>query len=150
MAQTTGAISFKDVKWEYSLDGGSTWKDGSGYMNNIKIKGFTRNTGEYYTAAGDTPILKRGKRKPGTVTVEAAYTETTGEPWYDFDSAYRNSTDVMIRWSPKGGNSTNKRFTSDAGIVSEPVHPVGDVEKGDIVKINCQIECTEITPSTIP
>lgn len=149
MAQTTGAISFKDVKVELSTDG-SSWTDIGGFMNNIKLKGFTRNTGEYYTASGDTAILKRGKRKPGTVTIECAYTEGAAEPFALADTAYSTPSDLYARWSPKGGASGQKRFTSDAGIVSEPVWSVGDVEKGDIVKINVTIECTTITPSTIP
>lgn len=149
MAQTTGAISFKDVKIEVSTDGNS-WTDISGFANNIKLKGFTRNTGEYYTASGDTAILKAGKRKPGTITIECAYTEGAAEPYAIFDTAYSTPSDVYARWSPKGGSTGQKRFTSSVGIVSEPVYAVGDVEKGDIVKINCTLECVSITPSTIP
>lgn len=149
MAQTTGAISFKDVLVEVSTNG-SAWTDISGFANNIKLKGFVRNTGEYYTASGDTAIIKSGKRKPGTITIECAYTESAAEPYTLFNTAYSTPSDLYVRWSPKGGTTGQLRFTSNAGIVSEPVYPVGDVEKGDIVKINCTLECTVITPSTIP
>lgn len=151
MSQTTGAISFKDVKWELSTDGVTWGTDASGFTNNIKVAGGDVNTGEYFTSgAVDTPILKRGKKKALKLTIEAAYTETTSEPWDMFNTAYTNGTDLYLRWSPKGGSTGQKRFTTGAGIVSAPVYPQGDVEKGDIVKFNGVIECASITVSAVP
>ena len=150
MAQTTGAISFSNVKVELSTDGVS-WTDVSGFFNNVKIGGGKVAVGEYGTSGGvDTPIIKRGKKKSLTVTIECAYTETVSEPWDMANTAYANMTDLYARWSPKGGSSGQKRHTTSAGIVTDPVYPVGDVDKGDIVKTTIVLQVASITPSTIP
>lgn len=149
MAQTTGAISFKDVKIELSTDGVS-WTDASGHANNIKLGGGDINTGEYFTASGNTAILKAGKQKPLKVTIEVAYTETASEPWDMANTAYSNVSPLYARWSPKGGNSTNKRYTTASGYCTSPPYPVGDVEKGDIVKTSIVIETPSITVSAVP
>ena len=81
MAQTTGAVVFTGALIEYTIDGGTTYTDISGFGKVVTVEGGERNRGEYFTADGDTPILKAGKRTKQTVTVDAVYTVTLTDPY---------------------------------------------------------------------
>lgn len=148
MAQTTGAVSFKDVYIGMSTDG-SSWTDISGYSNAVSHSGGERQTGSAYTADGDTAIITRGKRQPITVTVRAVYTEAANQAYDEANDAYEGGTDFYLRWSPKGDDSTELRYTTSAGTVKNPVYPQGDASNGDPVMIDLVVECASITETTV-
>lgn len=148
MAQTTGGISFVNCKVEFSVNG-SAWTDVSGFASTVDVGGGVRATGEAYTFDGSFAIVRRGKAEPFEITCDAIYTEAANEAYALAKAAFENGTDLYIRWSPKGGTSTQKMFTSSVGIVTDPVYPTGDADSGDPVLISVKIKCTQITESTI-
>ena len=148
MAQTTGALSWRDAEISISTNG-SSWTDVSGHSNKVCHSGGERNSGAAYTALGDTAIITRGKRAPITVTASFIYTEASAEPYDTVNDAYENGTDVYIRWSPKGGDSTELMYTSSAGIVKNAVYPQGDSSGADPLMVDLVLEVATITESTI-
>ena len=144
MAQSTTAISGKDLAVEQSVDG-STWVDVSGEATKISVSGGERITGSVHTADGDTPILKAGKRNPITVTLEAVYTETGDEAYDDANDAYEGASAHYLRWFPAGTTAANLKYTTAAGIVKNPVYPDIDPSSGDPVLVTIVLETTLIT-----
>lgn len=149
MAQNTGAISGKDVKVEVSIDSGSNYTDISGSFTKIGISGGERKTGEKNTADGDTPIVTAGKRASLDVTVDIVYSEATGDPTSIVRSAYENVTPIIVRWSPKGGTSTNMRYTTNAGVITSQPYPAVDAESGDPMAISFTIKTAKITEAPV-
>ncbi len=148
MAQTTGAISFKDVKVEISPDN-SVWTDISGFASTITVDGGERATGVKYTFDGDTAILRSAKRGPLTITTNIAYTEGASDPTEVIRAIYEAGSDFYERWSPKGGDSTEFLYTSDAGVVKSPLYPSGDAESGDPVMVDFVLETPKVTKSAV-
>lgn len=150
MAQTTAALSFKDVKIEISTDGGSSWTDISGEANAVNVSGGERITGNAKTADGDTPIIKAGKREPVLVTVSALYTETAAAAYDKINDAYEaGDEDVQIRWSPEGATVTGQlQYTTADGIVKQPVYPSGNAEDGVPVPIEIVVETPSVTEAS--
>jgi hypothetical protein len=148
MAQTTGAMSFANAKIEVSTDG-TAWTDISGFANKVQVGGGERSSAEYYTADGDTPIFTTGKRGSFDITVSAAYTEGAAEPAEIFRNAYENSTQVWLRWSPKGGGSGSNMYTGGPGVVLTPVYPQGDASSADVIALDFTIKTLNIEKSTV-
>jgi len=148
MAQTTGGISFVNCKVEFSVNG-SSWTDVSGFASTVDVAGGVRATGEAYTFDGLNAIVRRGKAESYEITIESIYTEGAGEAYALTKAAYENGSDLYVRWSPKGGTSGNKMFTSSVGIVTDPPYPKGEAGSGDPVLIVTKIKCTTITESTV-
>lgn len=146
MPQTTGAISFKDCKVELSVDG-AVWIDASGHGNEVSLGGGDRATAEAFTFLGDTPIVMKGKRSALDITLKALYTETSNEPYLLAEAAYQNATPLYIRWSPKGGTTGQRQFTSDAGVVTAPPYPVGGAGSVDAVPVTISIKTPKVTPA---
>lgn len=148
MAQTTGAIPFKDVKVETSPDN-SVWTDVSGFASTVSVDGGERGTGVKYTFDGDVAILRNAKRGPLTITVNIAYTEGASDPVEVIRAIYEAGSDFYVRWSPKGGDSTEFLYTSDAGVVKNPLYPGGEAESGDPVMVDFVLETPKVTKSAI-
>lgn len=150
MAQTTDAISFKDVKIELSTDNFSSSNvDASGYSNKVEIGGGERAYGEFFTADGDTPILTIGKRSSFELTMNVVYTEGTGHPFEMTMNAYENASALYMRWSPKGGASGDWMFTSGIGYILSPIYPGGDASTPDVVTVEFTLRTLSITKSVI-
>ena len=148
MAQTTGAISFKDCKIETSPDN-SNWTDVSGFASTVTMDGGERMTATKGTFDGDTLILRSSKRATITVTVNLVYTEGASDPVEVIRAVYEAGSDFYGRWSPKGGDSSEFLYTSDAGVVKSPLYPGGDGESPDIVMTDFVLETPAITKSAV-
>ena len=150
MAQTQNAMTARDQKVELSTDGGTTWTDISGFASNVEVGGGDRQSGETYTYDGDTPIIGIGKREPIEMTLSIVYTEPDGEPWADLVAAYENGSQVMLRWSPAGGNTGDRRFVTSPAYVTSAVYPSGESSSGDPITIEATLRCAAITQEVIP
>ena len=148
MAQTTGAIGFGDCKIETSPND-SDWTDVSGFSSTVALDGGERATGMKFTFDGDTAILRRGKRNPLTVTVNLAYTEGGSDPVEVIRAIYEAGSDFYVRWSPKGGDSTEFLYTTGVGTVKQPVYPFGDAESPDPVMVDLVLETPVVTKSAV-
>lgn len=148
MAQTTGAISFKDVKLEISTNG-TVWTDISGFANEVGLGGGDRALAETFTFDTDTPIITPGKRASIDVTVKAVYTEGGSDPYVMVESAYQNGTKLYLRWSPKGGSAGQYSFAADPGYVAGPPYPRGSADSADAVPLEFTVKSPKITRSTL-
>jgi hypothetical protein len=153
MAQTTGAVVFTGAKIEYATDGGTTYTDMSGFSKTVTVEGGERNSGQYYTADGDTAIVKGGKRTPVTVTVNFAYTVTTTDPYDTLRTEHETAGggDCMIRFSPGGGNTGDFQYITDTNnvVLKNVTDPQGDVEPGDIIAVEVMVETSALTQSVV-
>lgn len=148
MAQATNQVTLRAESIEISTNG-SDWTDISGFANSVGIGGGDREIGEFFTAEGDTPVLGAGKRASLELTVKILYTEGVGDPYATVLSAYENAADLYVRFSPKGGDSGENMFTSDAGFVSNAVYPQGEVQSGDPVPIEFITKTPKLTKSEV-
>lgn len=145
---TTG-LTFRNAKIEISVDAGSTWVDISGQTNAVMPEGGDREVGEFFDAANDTPTLGAGKRGSINITTRVKYTETGGEGFAILESAYENATEILIRWSPRGGASGQHLYTSDAGYVKTHKYPGQEVQSGDPLRAEDVIVVSKLTKSTV-
>lgn len=148
MAQTTGAMSFRDCKIEISTNG-SVWDDVSGFANTVTISGGDRLTAESFTADGEYPIVTTSKRSSIDVSMRCLYTEGGSDPYEVLRAAYENGTDLYLRWSPAGGTSGDFQFTTPAGIVMSPMYPTGDAGVPDAIAIEVTIKVPVVTKSVV-
>jgi hypothetical protein len=132
MAQTTGAISSKDYKIETSPDG-SAWTDRSGNAMKLSESGGERMTGTAHTFDGDVPIVTAGKRAEKTFNVEFVYSEGASDLFEVVRASYEAGSAFYVRYSPKGGQTNEFLYTSDAGYVTNVQNPPGDASNGDPV-----------------
>lgn len=147
MAQTTDAMSMRDGKLEYSLNG-SSYDEISGEANSVAVSGGERQTGEAYTFEGDVAIITKGKRQPQDVSVNLIYTETAGNPYEDLRTAYEAGNNIWVRWSPAGGNSGDKTYTATGPITSCPP-PVGESGSPDAVLITFVVRTPEVVDGVV-
>ena len=148
MAQTTAAISFGDCKVEVSPDN-SNWTDISGFSSTVTLDGGERMTGTKFTFDGDTAILRSGKRGTLTATINLAYTEGASDPVEVIRAIYEAGSDYYARWSPKGGDQAEFLYTTDAGVVKQPLYPSGDAESPDPVMVDLVLETPAVTKSAV-
>ena len=150
MTQSTGGLSFVDAEIRISTDGNS-YSDISGFANPLTVSGGERNFGEFFTADGDTPVLKAGKRGSLNVAVVILYTEGTGDPTELLRGYYEaaGGTGVYIDWSPKGGDATEFRYETSVGVLLTPTYPSGDPESGDPVELEFSIQVASIAKAVI-
>lgn len=148
MAQTTAGISFKDCTIEISPDN-SNWTDISGFASSINPDGGERATGVKYTFDGDTAILRSAKRGPLTITVNIVYTEGASDPIEVLRAIYEAGSDYYVRWSPKGGDSSEFLYTSDAGVIKFPLYPGGEAESPEVAMVDFILETPKVTKSAV-
>lgn len=153
MAQSTGGLSFVAALIEYATDGGTTYTDMSGFAKVVTVEGGERNSGQYYTADGDTAIVRAGKRVPVTVTVNALYTVTTTDPFGALRTQHHTAGggSVMIRFSPGGGNTGDYQYVTDTNnvVCKNVTEPQGDVEPGDVIPFDVIVETSVLTQSVV-
>lgn len=149
MTQSTGGYTFRDVKIEFDLSSAGSWTDISGYSSSLEIDGGERNIGEFFTGDGDTPILGAGKRTMLNVTAKVLSTEGDTEPQEVLEAAYEAGTPIQLRWSPKGGSSGQRQFTTAVGYITAPIYPQGEVETGDPVAFELAIATPSIAGADI-
>lgn len=141
--------TFSDAKIEVSIDAGSNWTDISGQTNSLVPEGGDREIGTFFDAQNDTPTLGAGKRSPLDISVRVKYGETAGQGYDILESAYENKTEILVRWSPKGGQSGERLYTSDSGFVRTHKYPGQEVESGDPIRAEDVITVSKVTKSTI-
>lgn len=145
---TTG-LTFRNAKIEISVDGGANWINTSGQKNSLTVDGGEREIGTFFDAQNDVPTLGAGKRGELEIKVRVKYSETGGEAHTVLGDAYENATETMIRYSPRGGASGQRLYTSDAGYVKTHPYPGQDVESGDPLRSEFTIVVSKLTKSTI-
>lgn len=149
MAQVTNAANMKDALVEYKIGTGQ-WTDFGGAGNEVSPDGFERAKGEAFTFDGDTPVVLKGKRGSGSVTVRILYTEGANDPYITFYNAYLDGDDVQIRWSPLGGGTGAFQFTSaPRGFVDKGLPPGGEAGNADPTMIEFSVSCAFIDQAVI-
>lgn len=150
MAQTTGQMSMSNAKIEIKIAAGS-WTDIGGEATKIEVEGGERQSGEAYTATGDTPVLTKGKLEKYTITGSVVYTEGVSTPWKLLRDAHLAGSLVQVRWAPKGGASGDYQFSTDtAGNVLKNCNlPSGEFGSGDPVLCEFVLETAKITDAAI-
>lgn len=152
MAQTTTAISAKDLSVSYTTDG-TTFVDMSGYAGSVSIEGGERMMGEFYTFDGQTAIITTGKIKPLTITVMTVYDETSTGPYPVLLPYWVAGSSVGLRWSPKGlisGTTGEWVYTSQYAYskIVNLGYPGGEASSPDAITMEMTIQCATITTST--
>ena len=150
MAQATGVQSFSDAYVEFKPANLGIWVDASGWGSSVAVDGGDRQTGWAYTFDGDVAVGGVGKREPRTVTIRTIYTEGAADPWKYAWDAYRNNQIMQVRWSPKGGDANEKRYTTDAtySFVKNCPPPGGEAGSGDPMAVEIVVETADITQDT--
>ena len=142
-------ITFRNAKIEASVDGGTTWNNISGLTNSVNVGGGDREIGTFFDAENDTPSLGAGKRAELEITVRVKYTETDSEAHGILAAAYENATETMIRYSPKGGASGDRMYTSTAGYVKTNPYPGQEVEVGQPMRTEFAIVVPKLVKSLV-
>jgi len=145
---TVNALVNDGLKLEISTDA-STWTDVSGYATVVEPGGVTRARGEAYNFADDSGVPTTGKIQVRDITVTILYSEGASDPWARMRAAIDADIPYYMRWSPQGGHSGDRLFTSDAGKFTEVPDPGGDVATADPSTIAAVFTCGLVTPSTI-
>lgn len=146
MTQTAGGKTFTDAVIEYSLDGGTTWVDMSGFTNKVENSGGDRQTSEVYTADGDTAIIGQGKREPTETKVTAVFTEATADPFNILEPYHKAGSPAVVRWASDGTAAGAMQFTTDVtyGVLVNIFHPGGDVAPGDPIVTEMVVKASEV------
>lgn len=142
-------ITFRNAKIEVTVDGGTTWTNVSGQTNSLTVSGGDREIGTFFDAANDTPTLGAGKRSELTLQLRVKYSEADSEAQGILQSAYENATETAVRYSPKGGLSGDRLYTSDAGFVKNPLYPGQEVQSGDPLRHEIDIVVPKLTKSLV-
>lgn len=148
MAQTTTHLTW-NAKLEFSTNG-SVWTDISGSTTEVQDAGGDIATNKVFTNNTATPILGYGRKDEHKVTVNVVYTSTAGEAWPLLKAAYDNETAAYFRWSPAGGGSGAKRYTTSAGRITKLPNPSGKQEESTPVQISAELTCASVTEDTVP
>lgn len=148
MAQTVNYYSMIDAKVEFGVNG-TVWTDGSGHMSNVTVEGGERNTAQKHTFSGDVPVITKGKRQALTITIDTVYTEVATDARKIAQTAYEAGSAFYVRWSPRGGVSTQLQFTSALGIVKSALYPTGEPGAGEAIMVQVVVEVPSITESTV-
>ncbi len=148
MAQTTGGMSMRNLKIEMS-ENKTSWDDISGFANLVEWDGGERATEKTHVFEGDRPLLSAGKLDPVKIHIRIVYTEGSSEPTAKIQAAYEACTPVYFRWSPKGGQTGSKRYTTDACTIKKPMWPKGEAESAATVLSDIEGETSAVTPEDV-
>ncbi len=151
MAQTAGAMSFRNAVIEISTDN-SAWTDISGVASRITTSGSDRQIGQINTATGDNPVVTVGKKSRLEIEAVIVYTEVTTEA-YNVLEGYHNGTNAptqfYMRWAPKGTATGNFRYTTSVGLITEMPPPGGDASSPDPMIVTFKYSCGGYTKAVI-
>lgn len=149
MAQATDALTFKANVIEFSANG-SAWTAVSGESGSVTIDGGERSTEETFTWDADTPIVSSGKRGKLSVKVRILYRVDPASGWTMSKTAYEGDSALYVRWSPEGGTSGKKRYTTSAGKVTAPPYPGGEAGSAALIATEVNVDVATITESAVP
>lgn len=150
MTQATGGQTFFESQVEIKPAADPGWTDISGYGAAVSDSGGERQLGEAYTFDGDTAIIGKGKRQPRDITVRTLYTEGVSDPYAKVLAAYRNGTVLQVRWSPFGGDTNEKRYTTNAtySYVTNCPPPAGEAGSGDPIMFEFTVHTSDVDQDT--
>ncbi len=136
-AQTTGAISWEIAELEMSTDGPSTWTNISGSTNQVDNTGGDVATAVAYTHTSFTPLVGYGPAALRQIHITGLYTEITGEAFTLLRNAYRNRTDIWLRFEPKGIYTGTYKFTTHTrGRITSFKEPSGQAGTANFVVLD--------------
>jgi len=137
MAQTTAAMTGATATLEINTNN-TTFVSIAGSTQSVDVVEFTRLNGSAYTLEGDTAVLTFGRQPPVSVTVNALYTETSGEAFLKAVSAIKNNQFAQLRWKPAG--SAGASFTTiSGGRISSVSLPGNDASSGEPLMVSFTI-----------
>lgn len=150
MAQTTAQMSFANAKVEIKIAAGA-WTDIGGEATKVEVDGGERQSGEAFTATGDTPVLTKGKRDKYTIKGSVIYTEGVATPWKLLYDAFRAGSEVQVRWAPKGGAVGDYQFSSatTGNILKSVSLPVGEFSSPDPILSEFSLETADVVEAAI-
>jgi hypothetical protein len=148
MAQTTTSLSWENNKLEFSADG-TTWTDVSGSTNSVEAEGGEVEVSKLYTHGTFAPIVGYGRPDLFKVGVNVVYTETAGEAYLLMKAAYENRTAAYFRWSPKGADAGELRYTTGIGRITAFKYPSGKAEDAAPVQMTIQLTTPSIASATV-
>ena len=136
-AQTTGAISWELNQLEISTDGPSTWTDVSGSTNQVDNTGGDVSTAVAYTHTQMSPLVGYGPAALREVHITGLYTDSATEAFELLRAAYKNRTDIWVRYTPKGVTTGNKRYVTDTrGRITKFKEPSGSAGDAKFVTLD--------------
>jgi hypothetical protein len=148
MDQTTGHVTFRNVKVELSTDG-STWIDVSGSSSSIQIKGGERDVMEITPLFADAPVTRTGAPNPIKIAIKSVYTEVATEAREILDTAYAANTPLSLRYSITGGLPGNRRYIATNARITKPAFPDGDVSEAKPIMAEYEMVADAITKDTV-
>jgi hypothetical protein len=156
MAQVTGAVAQSIFKLEVSAAGVS-WTDVSGAATSLTLSGGDVVVGEQMTADGEEAIVvTSNKMAPMDLTFRVVYTEGSSDAFKVMWDLYQGTDKrVYVRWSPRGGAATQKRYvTAVAGAAAPAVItgcklPDHDASSGDPALAEFSVKTAGILEETI-
>lgn len=149
MAQTTGALSGRAIKVEYSTNS-SDFTDMSGHSASIEVSGGDRMSGEAYTFDGDTAIVAIGKREPLEIEGNAVYTISSADPFRVLEALYVAGTPLKVRWIfTSSATTADWRFTSATGYLTNVAYPGGEAEPGDPIMFGWTLKTPSISSAVV-
>lgn len=150
--QTQDASNFTDATILVSING-NPFFDICGEASSIAVSGGDRDSAEFFTACGDTPIVLVGKRKKLQVKLKVAYTEGNADTYAVVKQAYENKRMIFqLRWIPRGTAHGNLRFTTDpvySFVTSQP-YPSGEVASAAPTQFEVNVETSSISQDAVP
>jgi len=141
-------VTMRVAKPEISTNG-SNWTDWSGYSNQVAIGGGDRELSEEFIFNEDVGVLSPGKRGHIELTLDVVYTEGGAEPFEVARAAYEAGTPFYMRFSPKGGGSTQFLFTSDSGYITKAPYIGGAASGGKAMVFQVVLATPKLTKSVI-
>jgi hypothetical protein len=148
MAQTTTAISRVDGQVEFSTDN-STWTDISGSITSVDPGEQGRDIGEEYVLEGDLPVMGEGKSQTLEITCKGLWSPTAGEAFAVVKAAWEARGRCYLRWSPQGGATGDKRYTTSYGYLTGFMWPKVDATDAKPMPCGFKLKTGKITESTI-
>lgn len=149
MAQTTTALPMTNAKLEFSADG-SSWTDISGSSNSLESPEQSGAAGEAYTFTGNTAVVTAGKTEPVEITAKILFTPTAGEAFAVVRAQWQTAGRAgYLRWSPQGGTTGNKQYTTSAGVLTGFTWPGGAADDAKPIPCGFKLKAPSIVESTV-
>ena len=150
MAQNSDLISFVDAVIFYGHST-TTMTDISGSTNSLQVNGGKRFVGKFFTAEGDAPVVRIGKRDSLQIVCKVGYDPKGTGPYNDIHADYLAKTAMYLKWYPAGQTTGNAYYTTDKGYISDvaPLYPSGTEDNANILDITFTMEVTDVTPATV-
>lgn len=157
MAQTISGEARSHYKIEISPDG-TNWTDISGQANSVTPSGGDQQTGETFTADGDSPIVTNSNKTAAqTLEINIVYTEQSSEGFQIVRNAFESSDKrIYARYSPRGGQSGEKRYVcANAANTAIPVPivncllPTGESGSGESLMGTIRLMTPKLKAETV-